>query len=704
MAEVMEMGREEKVEVMGSVEVESCGLEARQRRSLRSEHGGEFEDHEDEEEEVLEEKKEVEFQEEGGRSVYFDKHHGFNVSDQIVARNSEFLDEFVAVNSVQNRELVLEAKEFNGHADFSIKNQTQTFMTTSVDNGSSSYVFSAEKTETTTLETEIKEENGVKIDHKSKLQVTEFDVERVLEEQETHDLFCPNCRSCITKRVILRKRKRTVQESKYDFKHQKVPVTKNDLDVTAVLPESPDEDIETKREVFGCFECFRFFTIKDGGFDICGIFRRRPEGEMPLLDQREAPTTKWSWSSIFGTNISKPKETMTNERSFEEQEYSNEGVSVPLLIKIPEFPVHGEQIIPEKNDDYLSGNETSGKGLPEEQKDDSGKDRLDTHLIEIRGSGVHGEQIIIEEKVFDPNRNNSKGKELSEGPNENLDKNRPDAHLICIPESLVPGEISGGDFIKSVEEGIVKPIGPTTSVNVPPIPGVIASPSTEEEKNQVTKERTRNEWDILKSIVYGGLIESITSLGVVSSAAGSDASTLNIVALGLANLFGGLFVIVHNLYDLRKERQETRGETEAEPASRYWELLGRQKNFRRHVIVAVISYLIFGLLPPVIYGFSFRKSDNREYKLIVIAAASLLCIALLAISKAHVRLEKDYFKCLTYYIGLGVTASGLSFAAGVLIHQFLDKLGLFDPQANVPAPPSVGFILNGPKSPFWSSY
>lgn len=33
------------------------------------------------------------------------------------------------------------------------------------------------------------------------------------------------------------------------------------------------------------------------------------------------------------------------------------------------------------------------------------------------------------------------------------------------------------------------------------------------------------EWDILKSIVYGGLMESITSLGVVSSAAGGGATT-----------------------------------------------------------------------------------------------------------------------------------------------------------------------------------
>ncbi|XP_059660145.1 membrane protein of ER body 1-like isoform X2 [Cornus florida] len=53
--------------------------------------------------------------------------------------------------------------------------------------------------------------------------------------------------------------------------------------------------------------------------------------------------------------------------------------------------------------------------------------------------------------------------------------------------------------------------------------------------------------DILKSIVYGGLVESIASLSVVSSAAAADATTLNIVALGLANLIGGLFIIGHNV-------------------------------------------------------------------------------------------------------------------------------------------------------------
>ena len=31
-------------------------------------------------------------------------------------------------------------------------------------------------------------------------------------------------------------------------------------------------------------------------------------------------------------------------------------------------------------------------------------------------------------------------------------------------------------------------------------------------------------WDILKSIVYGGLLESIASLNIVTSAAGADAT------------------------------------------------------------------------------------------------------------------------------------------------------------------------------------
>lgn len=42
---------------------------------------------------------------------------------------------------------------------------------------------------------------------------------------------------------------------------------------------------------------------------------------------------------------------------------------------------------------------------------------------------------------------------------------------------------------------------------------------------QVTETGQARELEIVKSLVYGGLIESITSLGIVSSAAGGGAST-----------------------------------------------------------------------------------------------------------------------------------------------------------------------------------
>ncbi|XP_028108237.1 membrane protein of ER body 2-like [Camellia sinensis] len=56
--------------------------------------------------------------------------------------------------------------------------------------------------------------------------------------------------------------------------------------------------------------------------------------------------------------------------------------------------------------------------------------------------------------------------------------------------------------------------------------------------------------EILKSVVYGGLMESMTSLSVVSSAAAADATTMNIVAMGLANLIGGFFIFGPNVSNL----------------------------------------------------------------------------------------------------------------------------------------------------------
>ncbi|KAI7984079.1 Membrane protein of ER body-like protein [Camellia lanceoleosa] len=205
----------------------------------------------------------------------------------------------------------------------------------------------------------------------------------------------------------------------------------------------------------------------------------------------------------------------------------------------------------------------------------------------------------------------------------------------------------------------------------------------------ITSDEGSKTLEILKSVVYGGLMESMTSLSVVSSAAAADATTMNIVAMGLANLIGGLFIIGPNLRELRNEE------------SRYKVLLGQTNNFLLHATVAVLAFLIFGLIPPVTYGFSFRQTDDKDLKLVVVATTSLLCIAILAIGKAYIQKKPNsYIKTVLYYIGMAVMASGISYAAGELIKRLVEKLGWFDS--------SVAVTLSVPQvqsvNPAWGSY
>ncbi|KAG6663387.1 hypothetical protein CIPAW_02G023300 [Carya illinoinensis] len=192
--------------------------------------------------------------------------------------------------------------------------------------------------------------------------------------------------------------------------------------------------------------------------------------------------------------------------------------------------------------------------------------------------------------------------------------------------------------------------------------------------------------EIVKSLVYGGLTESITSLSVVTSAASAAASTLSIVVLALANLIGGLFIIGHNLRDLKNDQSRVALNEAEEQVDRYIQVLGQKKNFIIHASVTVLSFLVCGLVPPVVYGFSFYKSDNSYLKLAVVAAASLVCITLLAIAKAYIQKPTRwymYLRTVLYYVSLGVGASGISYLAGYLFKLLIDKLGWFESSAAV---------------------
>uniref|UniRef100_A0A7N0VG34 Membrane protein of ER body-like protein n=1 Tax=Kalanchoe fedtschenkoi TaxID=63787 RepID=A0A7N0VG34_KALFE len=208
------------------------------------------------------------------------------------------------------------------------------------------------------------------------------------------------------------------------------------------------------------------------------------------------------------------------------------------------------------------------------------------------------------------------------------------------------------------------------------------------------------DWDILKSIVYGGLIESITSLGVVASAAGAETATLNIVVLGLANLIGGLILIFHNLKDLRKSVYEG----PSNQVDRYHEYLGRRSNFKLHAVIVVLSFLIFGLIPIATYAFTFRKSDNRDYKSLAVIGASLISVTLLSLGKAHTKNPpRAAFKALSYYLTIAISAFGLSYVAGKLLNELIEKTGWFDTTSS--SLNSISFPATVmPSQPAWGSY
>lgn len=121
-------------------------------------------------------------------------------------------------------------------------------------NGTSSHLFSEKSSVSgsTSDENEIQEYEQLKPKESNNI-IVEYDVKKVLKEQETHDLYCPNCHSCITKRVILRKRKRS--QSPSSLPPQKVPHVR-----AAPAPAEPTEPTEHEdKTAFRCLSCFSLF-------------------------------------------------------------------------------------------------------------------------------------------------------------------------------------------------------------------------------------------------------------------------------------------------------------------------------------------------------------------------------------------------------------------------------------------------------------
>ncbi|CAL5020462.1 unnamed protein product [Urochloa decumbens] len=122
---------------------------------------------------------------------------------------------------------------------------------------------------------------------KGEVNIEEYDLEKILDEQETHDLYCPNCKSCITRRVILKKRKRTARQARRDGSPKKIQLEEPCANVSNQAPdESYDQELP---DIFGCLSCFSIFIPTGCGFNIFRIFQRRDQYQQVQIQYPTAP-------------------------------------------------------------------------------------------------------------------------------------------------------------------------------------------------------------------------------------------------------------------------------------------------------------------------------------------------------------------------------------------------------------------------------
>lgn len=111
-------------------------------------------------------------------------------------------------------------------------------------------------------------------------------------------------------------------------------------------------------------------------------------------------------------------------------------------------------------------------------------------------------------------------------------------------------------------------------------------------------------------------------------------------------------------------------------------MFGDRKNYRLHFSVAILSFIVFGLVPPLVYGFTFCKPEQKTLKIPTVTIVTVLCIALLGVAKAYIERKTscpEYInimgKCIVDALGTTV----LSTIGGDLIGNYIEKTGWFEP-------------------------
>ncbi|KAM1764728.1 hypothetical protein ACFX11_003949 [Malus domestica] len=505
------------------------------------------------------------------------------------------------------------------------------------------------------------ENRRVKLREISEQEASELFLERVYQKPVAHDFYCPNCNSCITK-VIIRGRE-----------------PENTLP-PAAPPPPPVDPIR-------CTSCFSFLIPAGSWF----FPKLVPKDEDDHTEQETNTGNNVEVGELVpipshdSAGTPQDQNIQTAPVSKGPAAKDPVGATVPAIVEPSKDNIQSSVGVEVPVPSY-SLNETQYDKSPTMPAQPTGvSDAASMDKPPVTGESVEASVGIA--ATTKPSKNNFESSVevdesvTSEEWNGTVHNKKPSVPVLPIGVGVLvttkppPSEIDVVAIPRDPAQIQGNDAGPTTS-ELPESRIVVISPEppTIPETGETGDTKTL---EIIKSIVYGGLTEAITSLGIVTSAASADTATLNILALALANLLGGLFIVGHNLWELKDDHSKVPSGQTDEQVERYQKVLGKRENFPLHASVAVLSFIVFGLIPPVVYGFSFRQSNNRDLKVAAVAVASFLCIIVLAIGKAYIQRPPKYIKTLLYYITIAIAVGGVSYLAGDLIDKLVEKLGWF---------------------------
>ncbi|KAD3641026.1 hypothetical protein E3N88_30249 [Mikania micrantha] len=141
-----------------------------------------------------------------------------------------------------------------------------------------------------------------------------------------------------------------------------------------------------------------------------------------------------------------------------------------------------------------------------------------------------------------------------------------------------------------------------------------------------------------------------------------------------------LYLWSMKLWDLSDNCYKYSSRQHTNEAKNYIELLGQANYFSLHVLFAILSFLVFGMVPTVANRYSFHETNDKDFKLVMAATTSLLCVLLLAILKAYINkcTSLEYFKMVVYYIIIAVSVLGVSYVVGNLAARLMEEHGWFN--------------------------